>query len=272
MQDNSPSLWQSQLVQRKPESNKYSYGHALVLGGPITSTGASRLAAIAALRSGAGLVSIACDDESLPVYAVSLISVMTKRVNSSAELDHYLQDDHVRAVLIGPGYGVGEATRQRVLQILDSGKPCVLDADALTSFASSGAMLFAAIKSPVILTPHEGEFIRLFGSINSRAEAALAAAKQSGAVVILKGAETLIAAPDGRLVINRHAPPSLATAGSGDVLAGIATGLLCQAMPAFEAACAAVWIHSQAALSFGAGLIAEDLLSLIPAALKPLQN
>ncbi len=268
---NTPDLWQHQLPRRDHRSNKYTHGHALIMGGPVHSTGAARLAALSALRSGAGLVSIGCDALSLPVYASSLMSVMTKLVQSPAELEQLLADNRIRALLAGPGAGTGEHTRQTVLQLLKSRKPCVLDADALTSFSDSLSVLIDAVHESTILTPHEGEFTRLFGDIQERELAALDAAQQSKAVVILKGHETVIAAADGRIVVNRCATPNLATAGSGDVLAGIVTGMLCQGMPAFEAACAGVWLHSQSAHGYGPGLIADDLPGLIPKALASLE-
>jgi NAD(P)H-hydrate epimerase len=270
IEENSPSIWLKLWPRKTATSHKYTHGHTLVMGGPAHSTGASRLAAIAALRVGSGLVSIGCTDDALPIYASSLLSVMTKRVNNAADLGRILHDTHLRAVLVGPGLGVGDETQQCTLRILSHHTPCVVDADAITSFAAAPSVLFSAIKSPVILTPHEAEFCRLFGAITNRSEAVCAAAHESGATVILKGHDTLIASPDGRLTINRAASPALATAGTGDVLAGLVTGLLCQGMPAHEAACAGVWLHAQAAKILGAGMIAEDLLSAIPEVLREL--
>jgi hydroxyethylthiazole kinase-like uncharacterized protein yjeF len=270
MQNNVPTLWKSVFPIPGKDDHKYTRGHAIVIGGGIATTGAARLAAIAALRAGAGLVSVVCTPEALPVYAASLTSVMTKPVKTISDLVTLLEDARVTAALIGPGAGVSESTREQVLQMLTLKKPCVLDADALTSFKNDSKTLFNAIKAPLVLTPHEGEFAPLFSIKGDRETRASAAAKQSQAIVVLKGNETVIAAPDGRIVINKNAPAWLATAGSGDVLAGIVTGLLAQDMPAFEAACAGVWMHSRAAAEFGPGLIAEDLPNAIPAAVKEL--
>lgn len=262
---NAPSLWKKSFPFPAPDANKYTRGHAIVMGGALATTGAARLAALGALRSGAGLVSIACSQDALPVYAMTLTAVMTKPIDKPNKLAALLDDKRVTATLIGPGYGTGEATREQTLQILSHKKPCVIDADAISVFEANPKPLFAAIAGPTVLTPHEGEFERLFNAKGSKPQRVIKAAKQSGAVVLLKGNDTVIAAPDGRVAVNANAPVWLATAGSGDVLAGIITGLLAQGMPAFEAACAGAWIHGEAATQFGPGLIAEDL----PAALAP---
>jgi hydroxyethylthiazole kinase-like uncharacterized protein yjeF len=259
-----------------PASHKYTRGAALMVSGGPWNTGAARLAAYAALRAGAGLVTVASPTAALPVNAAHLTAIMLKEAESAAELAAILADPRITACGIGPAAGVGQQTRDKTLAVLASGCASVLDADALTSFAGQSDTLFSAIKtrnSPVILTPHEGEFSRLFNAdraiSDSKCERALAAARRAGAVVVLKGPDTVIAAPDGRAAINTNAPASLATAGSGDVLTGLCLGLLAQAVPAFEAACAAVWLHGQAASLFGgSGLIAEDLPDLIAAALK----
>ncbi len=270
MTDNSPDLWRSRLPRPQPSGSKYDRGHAVVLGGPVAQTGAARLAARAALRVGAGLVSVACDPSSLIVYATVLEAVMTQVVRDVDAFSVLVGDARVKAVLIGPGAGLIDRTRDFVLAALGAHKACVLDADALTVFKEAPEALFSAIASPVLLTPHEGEFARLFGTVTSREADAMRAAKTSGAVVLLKGSDTVIAAPDGRLVVNRAAPPDLATAGSGDTLAGLATGLIAQGMEVFDAACAAAWIHADAARRFGPGLIAEDLSEQIPAVLRDL--
>ena len=179
-----------------------------------------------------------------------------------------LTDPRRNAALIGPGAGVGEETRARTLAILAAGKSAVLDADALTSFAEDRQRLFAAIASPVVMTPHDGEFARLFDSAGSKLDRARRAARASRAVILLKGADTVIAAPDGRAAINANAPPDLATGGSGDVLAGMIAGLLAQHMAPFAAACAAAWLHGAAAARIGPGLVAEDLIEALPAALR----
>jgi NAD(P)H-hydrate epimerase len=180
------------------------------------------------------------------------------------DLAKLLADTRISAMLIGPGAGATEATKAHALAMLATGRPVVLDADAISVFADAPQTLFAAIAGPCVMTPHEGEFRRIFTVTGSKIDRARAAAAQSGAVVVLKGADTVIASPDGRIVINANAPPSLATAGSGDVLAGLVLGLLAQGMPCFEAGCAAVWLHGAAAAAFGPGLLAEDLPDLIP--------
>ena len=265
---NVPMIWQNEFPRMRVDSNKYIRGHTLVMGGEIHSTGASRLAAISALRIGSGLVSVACSTASLPIYATALTAVMTKIADNVQDLEKLLEDPRINAVIIGPGCGVSEATRERVLQILSHKKPCVLDADALTSFKTSPKTLFSAIKGPAVLTPHEGEFSRLFSVEGLKPQRALLAAKQSNAVVVLKGNDTVIAAPDGRVAINANAPAWLATAGSGDVLAGMIAGLLAQGMPAWEASCAAVGMHGEAANMLDVGMVAEDLPGALPSVLK----
>jgi hydroxyethylthiazole kinase-like uncharacterized protein yjeF len=273
---NTPATFLPHFRWPAAESHKYTRGHAIVAGGPIASTGAARIAALNALRTGAGLVSIACDREALPIYAASCLAVMTKPIASDNDFHTLLADPHVTALLIGPGAGIGEATQARTLAILAEHKPVVLDADALTSFAGAPEQLLAAIQSPCIITPHEGEFSRLFwndvDSALPREARALQAAKLSNSIVVLKGHETLIASPDGRVSVNRDATPFLATAGAGDALAGICLGLLAQSIPAYEAACAAVWLHTQAANLIGPGLIAEDIATLLPNVLSVLYH
>ncbi|MGD9508385.1 MAG: NAD(P)H-hydrate dehydratase [Geminicoccaceae bacterium] len=264
---NGPWLWRGLLPERTPESHKYRFGHALVVGGPVATTGAARLAAGAALRVGAGLVSVACRPGALTTYAAQLTTVMTKPVADQEALGALLSDPRYRAVLLGPGAGVGEATHGATLAVLATGRDTVLDADALTSFAEDREALFAALHGEVVLTPHDGEFARLFDETGDRLARAQAASRRCGAVVLLKGADTVVAAPDGRAAIQPEAPPWLATAGTGDVLAGLVVGLLAQGLPAFEAAAAGVWLHARAAEAAGAGLIAEDLAQHVAAAL-----
>lgn len=268
--ENGPALWQAALPRPSLAGHKYGRGHALVLGG-YPMTGAARLAARGAARLGAGLVSVAVPERAVPIYAAALTSIMVRPLDAPESLAGLLADARFNALLIGPGAGVSAETKAQALGMLATGRPVVLDADALTAFAEDRAALFAAGLGSAVLTPHEGEFRRLFddGAGDKLARARHAAAV-SGAVVLLKGPDTVIAAPDGRAAINANAPPTLATAGSGDVLAGMILGLLAQGMSGFDAACAACWIHGAAAADFGPGLIAEDLPERIPAVLRRL--
>ena len=265
-------LWENSkpiLPNFDSSTHKYKRGHAVIVSGGKFNTGASRLAAQAALKMGAGLVTIAGREDELLIHAAHTTALMLAQTDTTLALGMLLIDKRRNAVCIGPAAGIGSETCAKTRAILASGAATVLDADALTSFAQNPTELFAAIAErpdrPVILTPHEGEFARLFSDLanvpEAKHERALKAAKRAGATIILKGADTVIASPDGRAAINGNAPPSLATAGSGDVLAGLITGLLAQGMPAFEAACAAVWLHGEAANRHGARpLTAETLL------------
>lgn len=296
---NGPSLWRQVFPVPSLDAHKYTRGHAVVVSGPAESTGAARLGARGALRVGAGLVTLVGSGAATAINATHSTAVMVRAIASDSALTEFLGDRRRNAVLIGPGAGVAAATAASVLTVLGSAAAAVLDADALTSFVLDEADapvkaaglgfvvrsadpepvkdgLFQAIKArqaPVVLTPHEGEFKRLFGELGgSKLDRARAAADASGAVVVLKGPDTVIAAPDSRAAINDNAPPWLATAGSGDVLAGFVTGLLAQQMPAFEAACAGVWLHGASAARFGVGLIAEDLPEQLPAELASLHR
>jgi hydroxyethylthiazole kinase-like uncharacterized protein yjeF len=268
---NHPSWWLDRFPWPDAAGHKYSRGHALVAGG-VVMTGAARLAARGAARIGAGLVTVAAPEAAFPIYAAALAGVIVQPVAGLDDFRALLVDKRRNAALIGPGAGLGPETPDKVLAVLAAGKSTVLDADALTVFADKQAALLAAIRGPCVMTPHEGEFARLFDAAGSKLDRARQAAKQSGAVIVLKGPDTVIAAPDGRAAINENAPPTLATAGSGDVLAGIVLGLLAQGMPTFEAAAAAVWLHGAVARQFGAGLVAEDLIDTLPAALSALKQ
>ena len=263
--ENTPELWEGVLPWPALAGHKFDRGHAVVVAGAMA--GAARLAARAARRVGAGLVTVAAPAEILPVVAGDMPGNLIARLHA---FDSLLADPRRNAVLLGPGNGVGEQTRGRVLAALAADKLCVIDADALTAFAGDAPTLFRALGPNSILTPHDGEFARLFDFAGDRLSRARAAAAACGGVVLLKGADTVVAAPDGRAAINANAPPDLATAGSGDVLAGMAVGLLAQGMAAFEAACAAVWLHGAAASRIGRGLIAEDLPEALPAVLRGL--
>jgi len=269
--ENKPRLWLHAYPWLPVDTHKYKRGHALVVGGRLM-TGAARLAAVACARTGAGLVTIAAPMATWAVYASALTSVMVHPIKENGSLEDILADPRINVVAIGPGAGISDLTRRHVLQALAGDRAVVLDADAISVFSTDPQSLFGAIQGPCVLTPHEGEFNRIFPSEGSKLERACSAARQSGAVVVLKGPDTVIACPDGRAVINTNAPPELATGGTGDVLAGMVAGLLAQGMDAFLAACAAVWMHGEAARLFGPGLISQDLPQIIPRVLRRLKR
>jgi hydroxyethylthiazole kinase-like uncharacterized protein yjeF len=272
---NTPQVWRRSFPVPRIDGHKYARGHVLVVSGDVASTGAARMSARGALRTGAGLVTLATPRDALAVNAAALTAVMVRAVDTAIEFGEHLTDKRFNTCIIGPGAGVGDRTRDFVHTALAAQRSLVLDADALTSFADAPDRLFEQIKTShdpqVVLTPHEGEFPRLFSDISnkhpgrSKLERVRVAAERSGAVVLLKGPDTTVAAPDGRATIAINAPPWLATAGSGDVLAGIIAGLLAQGVPAFEAASIGVWMHGEAAREAGPGLIAEDLSEVLPA-------
>lgn len=274
---NSPDLWADQWPIPSVSAHKFARGHTLGFSGPSHKTGAARMAAAAALRAGSGLVSLAAPGSAMMVNASHLTTIMLNRINTAAELGELLADPRYNSMIIGPGCGVGAPTREMVLAALNAGCACTLDADALTSFADDRDALAKAIAArsdrDVVLTPHGGEFARLFPEITGDDKVANArrAAKKIGATVVLKGADTVIAAPDGRAAINTNAPPWLATAGSGDILAGFIAGLQAQSMPGFDAAAMGVWLHGAAGKLAGIGLIATDLPDHLPAVYSALR-
>ncbi len=268
---NAPALWRGRYPWPDLADHKYRRGHAVVTGGP-NMTGAARMAALAAQRSGAGMVSLAVPVASKIVYKIAMTTVLVHPFRDTKMFQEFVSEPRVSACLVGPGNEVDGGTRERALAALRTGKPVVLDADALSVFEPAAALLFEAILGPCVLTPHDGEFRRLFESGGDKLERTRRAAQRSGAVIVLKGADTVIAAPDGCAVINDNAPPDLATGGSGDVLAGIIVGLLAQGMDAFDAACAAVWMHGDAATRFGPGLVADDLIDVLPSVLRWLKD
>ena len=278
LHENSPDAWGHAFPRLSAHGHKYDRGHAVVVSGQLRSTGAARLAARGALRVGAGLVTVASPGSALAAHASHLTAIMIESFETTFGLEKIMADERKNAVAIGPGFGVGGQTREAVLSVLKTNAAVVLDADALTSFADDPAQLFAAIherraheqSGGTVLTPHEGEFARLFDLQGPKVERAQSAAEISSAVVIVKGADTVIAEPGGVAMINANAPAWLATAGSGDVLTGFVVGLLAQHMPAFEASGAAVWLHGAAGAQFGPGLIAEDLPEALPAVLRSL--
>lgn len=278
---NDPALWHAALPFPTTDAHKYSRGHVAVFSGGPSATGAARLSAMAAARAGAGAVTVLSPPAAMQVNAAHLTSIMLKRVESGADALAFMGDRKVRAAVLGPGFGNDERLRETALALLDgltAPFALVLDADAFTAFRDAPASLFisaGASKAKLVLTPHEGEFARLFPDISrdatlSKVGKARAAAARAHAVVVLKGPDTVVAAPDGRATINANGSPWLATAGSGDVLAGLIAGLCAQGMDAFDAACASVWIHAEAGSRFGPGLIAEDMPGLVPGVLGEL--
>ncbi len=277
--ENLPELWRDAFPVPRLDGHKYSRGHAVIASGGMATTGAARLTARGALRAGAGLVTLASPHDALSINAAALTAIMVRPADDVLAFARLLSDVRYNAVVIGPGGGVGARTRDLALTAIGAGRGVVLDADALTSFADAPRVLFDAIAAArdarVVLTPHEGEFRRLFGDIDTglaKVERARTAAQLSGAVIVLKGADTVIAAPDGRAAISANAPPWLATAGSGDVLAGMTCAMLAQGAAAFEAACIGVWMHGEAGAEAGPGLIAEDLPEVLPAVFRRLYD
>ncbi len=269
---NQPVLWRDRFPWPRASGHKFSRGHALIAGG-AEMTGAARLAARAAMRIGSGICTIASGPEVSAIYAADNPGILTKPVSNAAEFAALLEDERKNAVLVGPGGGLNRTTRDMALAALDAGRATVLDADALSVFADDAAALHRAVAGKqCLITPHDGEFRRIFRHVGDRLSRARAAAEECGAVVLLKGVDTVIAAPDGRAAINGNAPPDLATAGAGDVLAGIALGLLAQGVDPFDAGCMAAWCHGEAARLFGPGLIAEDIPAGLPTVLRALKS
>jgi len=252
------------LLPPPSDAHKYSRGHAMLWSGPVLHTGASRLSAQAALAVGAGLVTLIGDSAALMEHAAHVTAIMLRETDMSLAC----VDDRVTAFAIGPG--AGPSARQAVLQILSLNVPTILDADALTAFEHDPATLFGATGPHGVMTPHMGEFRRLFPDISTdnTAEAARRAADRAQCIVLLKGSETWIAAPDGRALVNRHASPWLATAGSGDVLTGLICGLVAQGVPVFDAASIAAWLHGDIGVRGGPGLTADNMIGHIPLVLR----
>ena len=277
--ENSPELWYENYPWPRMDGHKFHRGHAVVFGGENI-TGASRLTARGAMRIGAGLVSLAVPIKAWAIYATAMTSVMVAKLEQTQEAEDFeelLLDPRHNAIVVGPGAGLAGferiRTRKIVLTALATDRATVLDADALSAFSDDPQTLFDAINGPCVMTPHEGEFARLFPEVNKshpddKLTRARLAAKLSGAVVVLKGADTIIASPDGRAIINSNAPADLATGGSGDVLAGFIVGLLAQGMSSFDAAAAGVWLHGEVGNEVGIGLIADDLPDHLPKVLS----
>jgi hydroxyethylthiazole kinase-like uncharacterized protein yjeF len=274
--ENGPTLWRDRFPQPAIDAHKYSRGHVAVFSGGATATGAARLSAIAAARTGAGAVTLLSPKDALAANAAHLTSIMLRQADTIEDALAMLTDRKVAACVYGPGLPPNSETAKDLSRILDDASPSVpviADAGALTALGKEPSLIGAPLggrRAALVVTPHQGEFARLFPDVDanatpSKVERARIAAKRIGGIVVYKGPDTVIAAPDGRAAINSNGVPWLATAGSGDVLSGIIAGLVAQRMPAFEAACAAVWLHAEAAGRFGPGLIAEDL----PLALAP---
>ncbi len=260
--DIGKELWLQLFPWPKAESNKYTRGHAVVVGGPLETCGAAKLVGISALKIAAGLVTILAPDEDAKRNYIASGNVNALMWGTHAELHDYLSDQHVTSIVVGPGLGVGDFQRQLIDIIVDSNKPVLMDADALVK---------PHVSTHSIITPHEGEFARLFPDLTgSREDRALKAAEMTGSVVVLKGSKTIIASPDRRIFVNATATPWLATAGSGDVLSGMIGGLIASGMPYYEAAIAGVYVHSKAGMMAGPGLIADDLVQQISTVLREL--
>jgi len=262
--------WRDSLPWPGPETHKHARGRLGVVSGKATQTGAARLAARGGLRIGAGLVRILCPPDAVAVIAPAIEAIMLTPFGSPEALAYEARS--MDSVVIGPAAGIGDVTAMNLRALAETGAALIIDADGLTSFEHFPHELFEALDRDDVLTPHEGEFRRLFPGLleAGREAAAVEAAKQAGAVVVLKGPETVIAAPDGRVAVNGNGTPWLATAGTGDVLAGTIGGLVAQRMDSFDAARAAVWMHAEAARGFGPGLIAEDLPERLPGVLAAL--
>jgi len=267
---NAPGLWIDAFPWPTAESHKYTRGHAVLLGGTAM-TGAARLASYAAQRIGAGLVTIAADPSVVPIYAAWRADLMVTAVDGADAFRDLLSDRRLNAVLLGPGSGADDRLAGAIAAALDAEAGLVLDADCFRILADRANGLVKRLNGRVVMTPHEGEFTRVFGPPQPRLPAALRAARETGATVVLKGSDTIIAGPDGKAVINTGAPPDLATAGSGDVLAGLIVGLLANRLPPLLAAAIGCWIHGNAASLFGPGLLAGDLPDMVPKVLAALK-
>lgn len=274
-QINMPELWPNAGVEPPAGAHKHSRGRLCVLSGPAGASGAARLAGAAGLIGGAGFVTLLCPPGALEEVAAASRSLVARGFDPAGDFGHILEEHRAGAAALGPGAGVAESTRRRVLAALETHSPLVLDADALTCFADTPETLFSGVKGPVVLTPHGGEFARLFPDLAERddlnkIEITREAAKRSGAVIVHKGPDTVIASADGAVRVNVHASPRLATAGTGDVLAGLIGAFMASGEGAFDAASAAVWIHGEAGRRCGPGATVEAVLERLPSAVGAL--
>lgn len=268
--ENHPALWIKDFPLPEASRHKYDRGHVVVVAGKKRA-GAACLAAFAAQKAGAGVVSLLSPPESALVCRCYRASIMVDEWREGRELAALLRDPHKNTVVIGPGLGTDSDARAAVEAVLPLGLPVVWDGDIFTLYKDDPEVLFSQLSAKDILTPHEGEFARIFPDISGdKLERARLAAKRCSAVVLLKGSDTVIANPDGRVIVNRAAPPTLATAGAGDVLAGLIAGIMAQGMEVFTAAAAASWLHADSAGRYGLGLTAEDIIQTLPQALEDL--
>ena len=270
---NVPKLWKEKIPTHEAEVHKYNKGHTLIMGGKKHKSGAAKLAAVAALRAGSGLVTIAINEDAIESYASNLLSIMLEVYDAKDQINKLIKKKKINSVVIGPGFGISNHTIDLLEELVNQNLNVVIDADAISVFQNElnrFKNLLCKSKN-LVITPHDGELRRIFPTLKgNRLERALKAAKFFNSVVVLKGPDTVIANYNGEAVVNYNGSTDLATAGSGDVLSGIIAGLLAQGMPLFESSSAAVWMHSKAALFKGTGLIAEDLPDLIPNVLKEL--
>lgn len=272
---NNPKFWINNFPLLDSLDNKYSRGVVYVIAGNIDeggSVGAAKLAGHSALRAGAGIVKLLCNAKTLPVYASSCLSLMVQSIENVEQYLSLINQSKHDVILAGPGSGVNHKLKSMIIETLKTSTKMLIDADGLTIFADSSDLLFDNIKNDTVLTPHEGEFKKLFKLSDNRVDSAISAAKISKSVIVLKGHNTVIASPCGKYAVNENAPSFLATAGSGDVLAGIIAGLMAQKVEAFDAACMGVYMHSQAAQKIGRGMISEDLLLTIPKTLQDIEE
>lgn len=271
---NNPELWRVPGLDVDPDAHKHRRGRLCVLSGPAGASGAARIAAQAGLKGGAGFVTLLCPGSALMEVSTASLDIVTRALDRDKSMAETLQDHRADAAILGPGAGVNETTRERVLSALSLKIPLVLDADALTVFSDDPDTLIASLHEDCVLTPHAGEFDRVFPGLREKAvnkiEAVRAAAEKSGAIVLLKGPDTVIAAPDDRVRVNVHASPRLSTAGTGDALAGLIGAFLAQGEDAFDAASAAAWIHGDAGRAMGPGETVADLLGHLSASLSAL--
>lgn len=264
--ENEPQLWQTRIPFPALDQHKYHRGHAVVLGGENL-TGAARLSSEAAMRCGVGLCTVVTSVDAAPVYRAGAAHVMVESFDKRKEFADHIQDERRNSIIMGPGAGLEDKKelQEIILAALATKKAIVLDADALSCFEGEADILCKALHEKAVLTPHEGEFYKLFGDLDGdKVKRAREATQKTGAVILLKGPDTVIAAPDHVPVVNNHASPYLATGGSGDVLSGMIGGFLAQGVNPFDAACIASWMHGEASLQLGAGMVSSDLIEIIP--------